>query len=62
MNKRTKGAILASAVGALFIAGAAFAQDSAPSGGAQAQAASVKCVGANACKGQNDCKGAKNAC
>ena len=62
MNKRTKGAILASAVGALFIAGAAFAQDSAPSGGAQAQAASVKCVGANACKGQSSCKSTQNDC
>jgi hypothetical protein len=62
MNKRTKGAILASAVGALFIAGAAFAQDSAPSSGAQAQASSVKCMGANACKGQSACKSADNSC
>jgi hypothetical protein len=58
MNKGTKGAILASAVAALFIATAAMAQDS----GAGSASAAVKCVGANACKGQSACKSAENSC
>jgi hypothetical protein len=58
MNKGTKGAILASAVAAMFIATAAMAQDSSSSAGS----ASVKCVGANACKGQSACKSADNSC
>jgi hypothetical protein len=58
MNKGTKGAILASAVAALFIATAAMAQDS----GSSSASASVKCVGANACKGQSACKSADNSC
>jgi hypothetical protein len=63
MNRGTKGAVLASAVAALFLATAALAQESgtASSGGAQAQA-KVKCVGANACKGQSSCKSAQNDC
>lgn len=58
MNKGTKGAILASAVAAMFIATAAMAQDSSSS----AASASVKCVAANACKGQGACKSADNSC
>ena len=62
MNRVSKGAILASAVATLFLAGAAMAQDSgmAPSG--EAQAAKVKCVGANSCKGPGSCKSLQNDC
>ena len=64
MNRGTRGAILASAVATLFLAGAAMAQDSGASGssGTQAQSASVKCIGANACKGKSACKSAQNDC
>ena len=64
MNKGTKGAILASAVAALFLASAAMAQDSgsATSSGSAAQAASTKCVGGNSCKGQGSCKSTQNDC
>ena len=58
MNKGTKGAILASAVAALFIATAAMAQDSSST----ASSAAVKCVAANSCKGQGACKSADNSC
>jgi hypothetical protein len=61
MNKRTKGAILASAVATLFLATAAMAQEGAPSSSG-ASAPSVKCVGANSCKGQSSCKSAQNDC
>jgi hypothetical protein len=65
VNKRVvKGALLASAVGLMFLAHPVMAQDSSGS----MQQAKVKCLGANDCKGksackstQNDCKG-KNAC
>jgi exo-beta-1,3-glucanase (GH17 family) len=64
MNKGTRGAILASAVAALFLASAAMAQDSgsATSSGSAAQAASTKCVGGNSCKGQGSCKSTQNDC
>jgi hypothetical protein len=63
MNKGTKGAILASAVAALFLASAAMAQEgAAPSGGSGVQAASTKCVGGNSCKGKSSCKSAQNDC
>ncbi len=63
MNRGTKGAVLASAVAALFLATAALAQESGTmsSSGGQAQA-KVKCVGANACKGHSSCKSAQNDC
>jgi len=70
MKNGTKGALMASAVAALFLASAALAQESgtAPGSASSASAPQVKCVGANDCKGhsacksaQNDCKG-KNAC
>ena len=63
MNRGTKGAMLASAVAALFLATTALAQEpgTASSGGAQPQA-KVKCVGGNACKGQSSCKTAQNDC
>jgi hypothetical protein len=64
MNRRTKGAILASAAATLFLATAVLAQESGTmsSNASQAQSASVKCVGANACKGQGACKSAQNDC
>jgi hypothetical protein len=63
MNKRTKGAILASAVATMFLATAAMAQEGAPSSsGASSSAPSVKCLGANSCKGQGSCKSAQNDC
>ena len=64
MNKGRNGAILASAVAALFFASAAMAQEpaAAPSSGSGVMAASVKCVGANSCKGQGSCKSAQNDC
>jgi hypothetical protein len=61
MNKRTKGAILASAVATMFLATAAMAQEGATSSSG-ASAPSVKCVGANSCKGQGSCKSAQNDC
>ena len=54
-SKKT-GAVLAAAAAALFAAGT-IAVVSAP-----AEAASVKCTGANACKGQSACKSASNSC
>ena len=63
MNKGTKGAILASAVAALFFASAAMAQESGTmTSGGSAQGAGTKCVGANSCKGQSSCKSAQNDC
>lgn len=47
------GAILAAAVGAIFIANPSFAQEATPS---SSQQANVKCVGANDCKGKSACK------
>ena len=61
MNKRTKGAILASAVATLFLAATAMAQEGLPSSG-DASSSSVKCIGANSCKGQSACKSAQNDC
>lgn len=64
MNKRTKGAILTSAVATLFLATAAMAQEpgAMASSGSQMQGSTVKCFGANACKGQSSCKSAQNDC
>jgi hypothetical protein len=63
MNKGTKGAILASAVAALFFASAAMAQESGTmTSSGSAQGAGTKCVGANSCKGQSSCKSAQNDC
>jgi hypothetical protein len=52
------GALLASAVGVLFMAQPLPAQDNGQ-GQSQAQ---VKCVGGNSCKGQSACKSADNSC
>ena len=54
MNKT--GIVLAATAAAAFLT-AGIATTISP-----AQAAGVKCVGANACKGQSACKGASNAC
>jgi len=56
-RRKVLGTTLATAAAALFISGAALTM--APS---VAEAAQVKCVGANACKGQGACKTAKNDC
>jgi len=57
-RKTITGAVLAAAVGAMFLTAPAFAQSSGSSMGA----ASVKCVGGNSCKGQSSCKTATNGC
>jgi len=46
-----KGALLAAAVGAMFLTSPVYAQESS---GSRAQA-NVKCVGGNSCKGQSAC-------
>jgi hypothetical protein len=56
-RKVLTGALLAAAVGAMFMTTPLFAQDSSG-----ASAASVKCVGGNSCKGQSSCKGGNHAC
>jgi hypothetical protein len=55
---RLNGAMLATAVGILFIAQPLPAKESAQ-GHSQAQ---MKCVGGNSCKGQSACKSASNSC
>jgi hypothetical protein len=57
-RKVLTGAILAAAVGAIFLTTPLFAQESA---GSSSQA-SVKCVGGNSCKGQSSCKGGNHSC
>lgn len=62
MNGKTlSGAVLAAAVGAIFLANPAFAQNSNPSGGGSS-ASQVKCIGGNSCKGQSSCASATNSC
>jgi hypothetical protein len=56
MNKlKLTGAMLATAVGVLFMAQPLVLADE--SSGAQ-----VKCVGGNSCKGQSSCKSASSSC
>ncbi len=57
-RKGLTGAILAAAVGAIFLTTPVFAQSSSTS----STHAKVKCVGANSCKGQSACKGVSNSC
>ncbi len=58
MKKRT-GAMVASLVAGLFLAGNGMAEDApAPSGAA----AKVKCSGVNSCKGAGACSSATNTC
>ncbi len=49
----SKGALLATAVGVLFLSNAALAQSSPPTSDQQGK---VKCLGANSCSGQSACK------
>jgi hypothetical protein len=59
MDRKTlTGAVLAVAVGAIFLSGPVFAQDSS---GSSSQA-NVKCVGGNSCKGLSSCKGGNHSC
>jgi hypothetical protein len=65
MKRGTRGAILATTVGLMFMANVAMAQDnsSAGAGGSpSAQTANVKCMGGNSCKGQSSCKSAQHDC
>ena len=52
------GALLATAVGMLFMTQPLIADNSQ----AQGQATQVKCVGANSCKGQSECATTANSC
>jgi hypothetical protein len=49
----TKGSLIATAVGMLFLSNTAFAQSSQPTAGQQGK---VKCLGANGCSGTSACK------
>lgn len=59
MNTPTKGALVATAVAALFAANGALAANH-DTGKAEAQ--KVKCEGVNECKGQGACHGATHEC
>jgi len=52
------GAVLAAAVGAMFLSAPLLAQSSS----GNSSEASVKCIGGNSCKGQSACQTAKNGC
>jgi hypothetical protein len=58
VRHKIAGAVLASAVGVMFMAQPLLAQDS----GHEQSQAQVKCVGGNSCKGQSACKSASNSC
>jgi hypothetical protein len=65
MKVAKTGAFLATAVGLMFIANVALAQDNGALGGGSApttESAKVKCLGANSCKRQSSCKSAQNDC
>jgi hypothetical protein len=57
-RKALTGALLAAAVGAMFLTSPVLAQESSGSMGQ----ANVKCVGGNSCKGQSACKGGNHSC
>ena len=57
-RKALTGALLAAAVGAMFLTSPVLAQESSGSMGQ----ANVKCVGGNSCKGQSACKSVNNSC
>jgi hypothetical protein len=57
-RKSLTGAVLAMAVGTMFLTTPLFAQDSS----SNSSQASVKCVGGNSCKGQSACKGGNHSC
>ncbi len=56
-RKALTGALLAAAVGAMFLTSPVLAQESSGMG-----QANVKCVGGNSCKGQSACKGGNHSC
>lgn len=58
-RKTITGAVLAAAVGAMFLTAPVLAQSSSANA---ASGANVKCVGGNSCKGQSSCKTASNGC
>jgi len=59
MDRKTlTGAVLAAAVGVMFLTGPVFAQTSSDS----SNQANVKCDGGNSCKGQSSCKGGNHSC
>lgn len=62
MNKKLTGALVATAVAGLFLAGNSFAQATGTSAAAAKEAKTVKCWGGNECKGKGSCKGEANAC
>jgi hypothetical protein len=64
MRTAKKGVLLATAVGLMFMANVALAQENAAGSGSSpsAQTAKVKCMGANSCKGNSSCKSAQNDC
>jgi uncharacterized membrane protein len=59
-GKTIKGALIASAVAALFAANPALAQEKGKTNKTTAKA--VHCSGVNECKGKGACAGADNAC
>ncbi len=60
MERRTvSGALLAAAVGAMFLSAPLLAQSSSTN---SASSSNVKCIGGNSCKGQSSCKSANNGC
>jgi hypothetical protein len=61
MDRKSKGALVAISVAALFSAGQAFA-GSHEGGGEKKQDAKVKCMGANECAGKGGCASAHNEC
>lgn len=60
MDPRSKGALVAISVAALFSAGPAFA--GSHEGGGEKQDVKVKCMGANECAGKGGCASAHNEC
>jgi len=59
MKQTLKGAVIASAVAALFAMGAAHAEGK---GEAKEGGKGVRCAGVNECKGKGSCHGADNTC
>ncbi len=59
-HKMLGGAMLAAAVGVIFLSMPTLAQNSPSSSGSSK--AQVKCVGGNSCKGQSSCKTASTGC
>ena len=61
-KQRTKGALLATAAAALFLAAPISANAGAHSGGGDDAAPKGQCVGGNSCKGQSACASANSSC